>query len=278
MPPDKTPIVVAICSDLHAGSTVGLCPPRFTLDDGGDYVSSPAQRWLWRNWRHFWAKVQVTAEEHEALIVSICNGDLVDGNHHRTSQIITSNETEMMDLARKVLDPMIKLSDEVYIVRGTSIHTGESGRMEERIADDITTTVHDENRASWWHLPLSINGTIFDIAHHGSIGRLPWTKANAVNRIAGQIIIDYAESGHRPPNVVIRSHFHQYADTGANLESIRVISTPAWQLITGYVQRLKPGTLADIGGLIFTCFPKGRYEMELVRYRPKRRQPVKVLA
>ena len=56
MPPDEPPIIVAIISDLHAGSTVGLCPPRFTLDDGGDYVSSPAQRWLWRNWNHFWAK------------------------------------------------------------------------------------------------------------------------------------------------------------------------------------------------------------------------------
>ena len=277
MPPDEPPIIVAIISDLHAGSTVGLCPPRFTLDDGGDYVSSAAQRWLWRNWNHFWAKVKVTAEEHDALIVSICNGDLVDGNHFRTTQTVTPNETGMMRLASKVLEPIIKLSDEIYIVRGTAVHTGSSGRLEEKIADDITTVVRDEKRASWWYLPLNINGTIFDIAHHGRLGRLPWTTPNAVNSLAGQIIIHYAETGHKPPDVVIRSHLHRYADTGGNFDSIRVVATPAWQLITGYVHRLQPGALADIGGLIFTCFPKGRYEMELVRYRPKRRQPVKVL-
>jgi hypothetical protein len=183
-----------------------------------------------------------------------------------------------MRLASEVLKPMTDLSDEVYIIRGTAIHTGSSGRIEEKIADDITTSVHDKNRSSWWHLPLRVNGTVFDIAHHGSLGRLPWTKANAVNRIAGQTIIHYAETGDKPPDIVIRSHLHQYADSGTNFDSIRVIATPGWQLITGYVHRLQPGALADIGGLIFTCYPKGRYEMEVVRYRPKRRQPVRALS
>ncbi len=86
----------------------------------------------------------------------------------------------------------------------------------------------------------------------------------------------YAETGDKPPNVVIRSHLHQFADTGMNFNSIRLIATPAWQLITGYVHRLQPGALADIGGLIFVCYPGGKYELEVVRYRPKRRKPIRV--
>ncbi len=95
-------------------------------------------------------------------------------------------------------------------------------------------------------------------------------------RIAGQTIINYAETGDRPPDIVIRSHLHQYADSGTNYETIRVLATPAWQLITGYVHRLQPGSLADIGGLIFVCYPGGDYELDVVRYRPKRRKPIRV--
>lgn len=31
--------VVAIVGDLHCNSTLGLCPPRVALDDGGEYVA-----------------------------------------------------------------------------------------------------------------------------------------------------------------------------------------------------------------------------------------------
>ncbi len=271
------PIVVAVTSDQHAGSTIGLCPPRFTLDDGGDYVSSTAQRWLWRNWLHFWAKVKITAEKHEAKIVSVCNGDIVDGNHHRTTQSITGNETLQLRLALDVLKPMYKLADELFVIRGTEVHVGIAGRLEEKIAADLSITTWDGKRASWDHLLLDINGKLFDIAHHGKLGRLPWTVPNACFSIGSQVIVRYHETGDRVPHFVLRAHLHQYADTGTNYNTIRVISMPAWQLPSGYIHRIQPGALADIGGLIFVCYPGGDYALDVVRYRPKRRKPLRVL-
>lgn len=44
---------LVVISDTHIGDGLALCPPRCTLDDGGEYRQSGPQRELWRNWCHF---------------------------------------------------------------------------------------------------------------------------------------------------------------------------------------------------------------------------------
>jgi hypothetical protein len=270
------PIVLVVVSDLHAGSTVGVCPPRVELDDGGDYKASKAQKWLWQNWLDFCGKVEAKVGALDANLVVVFNGDCVEGNHHSTLQTITANSTTQIKIAQKVMAPLVNIADDVFIVRGTPAHVGESAKYEEHLADDLTNVVREsKHAASHWHLPLSIKGTVFDIAHHGSLGRLPWTRPNSVNKIAAAMIIDSHQRGAQVPNVVIRSHLHQYADTGNNYSKIRVIATPAWQLPTGYVNKIQPGAIADIGGLIFTCW-RNHYEVDIERYAPKPKQPIMV--
>ncbi len=270
----KNPIVFAVISDTHCGSTLGLFPPRFVLDDANTAGPSPAQRWMWRNFQLFCAKGKTTAEQHDAKIISLINGDIVEGVHHASSQLHTLNTNEMVRIAYAALESLIVLSEQVYVVRGTPSHVGPSSKHDEAFAKDISA-VKDGNRYSWWHLPLDVNGTRFDIAHHGKLGRLPHTKPNALNGVAIATIAEYSMSGDKPPHVVIRSHLHQFADTGLNYPT-RVIATPGWQLITGFIHRIQPGALADVGGLIFVCYPGGRYDLDVVRFRPKRRSPVKV--
>jgi hypothetical protein len=273
----KNPIVLAAVSDIHAGSSVGLCPPVVNLDDGGTYRTSKAQSWLWECWLDYCGQVEARADKLGANICAVVNGDAIEGNHHRTLQVISANETTQMRIAYKSLEPLVNIADDLYMMRGTPAHVAKSARLEEKLADDITIIMREsEHAATWWHLQLDVHGILFDIAHHGSLGRLPWTQANSANRIAAQIIVRAIESKQRPPDVVIRSHLHRYADTGQNFNTIRVIATPAWQLITGYVNRLNPGELADIGGLIFTCWPNGNYDYEVVRYQPEPGEPVKV--
>jgi hypothetical protein len=229
---------------------------------------------MWRNWKLYVAKVHGTAAQHDAHIIAVVNGDIIEGVHHRTSQLHTVNTNEHRRIAYAALEPLIKLSEQVYIVRGTPSHTGPSGKHEEAFGEDIGA-VMDDNRHSWWHLPLDVNGVRFDISHHGRMGRLPHTKPNALNGLAIATIAEYSMSGDKPPHVVIRSHLHQFADSGLNYPT-RVIATPGWQLITGYVHKVAPGSIADTGGLIFVCYPGGTYDLDVVRFRPKRRKPVKV--
>ena len=267
---NTAPIVVAVVSDLHSGSTVGLCPPIINLDDGGTYRAGHHQVWLWHCWKDFCKKARRRAKKQGGKFVAIVNGDATEGNHHHTRAVIGSgNETLQMRIAEANLGKLLEHADAAYFTRGTPAHVGGQSKLEEKIADNWTNVIrHSEAAATWWHLRLDVNGTLFDVAHHGSVGRLHWTKANSLGKIATTAIMQAHESGQRPANVVIRSHLHQYVDTGNNYRTIRVIGTPAWQLITGFVHRISPGSLADVGGLIFTCYPGGEYDCEVVRYQP----------
>lgn len=60
----KRPHVWAVVSDLHVNSTVGLCPASgVRLDDGGTYMPSNSQVWLWERWLETWSIVVEKAEE-----------------------------------------------------------------------------------------------------------------------------------------------------------------------------------------------------------------------
>lgn len=278
-PKQNKPVIVAVCSDLHAGSTVGLCPPTFQLDDGGTYKATSAQRWLWRSWKQYIGKVQDTAKQHGTGYQVIINGDAIEGNHHHTTQVISSNETTQMNIADAVLLPLLQDAGRAYFIRGTPVHVGSAARMEERIAGNYDHVVPDKETgaATHYQLDININGTRFDIAHHGPIGRLDWTKTNALGKVAIEAELRGWRTFGKPPHLLIRSHNHQYMNSHDNYP-VQVIGTPAWQLVTGYVQRLKPGALADIGGLIFTCWPGGRYDLEVVRFKPKPTAPERIVS
>ena len=53
--------------------------------------------------------------------------------------------------------------------------------------------------------------------------------------------------GDVPPDLAVRSHFHQFADSGQiHKIKTRAVALPAWQLATEYVHRVAE-SLADIG-------------------------------
>ena len=218
--------------------------------------------------------MQATAKRHGVGYTAILNGDVIEGNHHKTLAVVSSNETTQMRITEAALSPLLEDADKVYFVGGTPAHVGQSARLEHKVADNWDHVERDENDSPVrWHLRLDANGTLFDIAHHGKIGRLPWTRANGAHSLAAQTILQSVQSGQKIPDVVLRAHFHQYVDTYNNVQPTRLIAMPAWQLVTGYVQRFSPGALADIGGLIFTCWPGGDYELDVVRFRPKPTAP-----
>jgi len=266
--------LIAVVNDLHCGSTVALCPPEIELDDGGVFSASRPQRWLWQCWLDYWAEVRRARRPDDRLMI-IYNGDLVDGDHHGTSQIVSRNpEAQAAVLREAMAIPLALDADKIFVVRGTEAHVGKSGAAEEGLArrwrSDGLPVVGDPDTgtASWWHLRLDVDGLLIDVTHHGRTGMREHTRANAANLYAHDILLSYAKRRERFPDLCLRAHHHRFNDSGA-LCPVRVITNGAWQLHTGWSHGKFADTIADIGGLIVTV-EDGQYDVRMVEYQANR--------
>jgi len=275
MAPKARHTVVAVVSDLHCGSTLGMVPPEgVRLDDGGTYEPSKVQQWLWTCWEDFWGEVRTLKQQHKAQLYTIFNGDFFDGDHHRTTQIVSANPETQDYIADRVYSvPRALKAAEQFMIRGTEAHVGASGAVEESFARRHRMTRNPEDEAwSWWHLEMEINGILVEAQHHGKMGQLPWTKSNAVMQQAAHVFMERATRGVRHPDVSFRSHMHRWADS-YKAQPTRLIQTPAWQMKTAFAHKVAPNSPPDIGGIVMHIPPNGKYTIEEHLYVPEERAP-----
>lgn len=252
-----------------------MCPPTIKLDDGGEYTASKAQGWLWECWNAYVEQVHEMRMLHKAKLVWLFNGDAVDGNHHKTTQIMSGNPNAQAAAWNEVIRPVLALKpNHIVMTRGTSAHVGESACAEERIADglrrDHRPIVSDPatGAASLWHWYADIQGVRVDATHHGRIGQREHTRASGIVLYAHDVHLSYTKRGETPPDLAFRGHNHKFADSFDACKP-RVVATGAWQLGTGYVHKVAPDSIADIGGAI-TVIDAGQYMVEKVEYQAQR--------
>jgi len=269
------PVVVAVVSDVHAGGTTALCPDVIRLDDGGEYHASKPQRWLMANWREYWSRVEQARDRDDAELWAVFNGDAVEGDHHKTTQIMSANPNAQAAAWNAALSiPLDLKPDKIAIIRGTAAHVGQSASAEERIADglyrDKRPVIRDpeSGAASWWHWRPEVQGIRMDFTHHGRMGRLPRTRRSNLVLYAWDILDEHAESGHPHPHLCFRGHNHKRGDSG-DACPVRVIATGAWQLGTEHVKKVAPDSLADNHGAIVTI-RNGEHDVRHVQFYPER--------
>lgn len=274
------PILLANVSDVHAGSTLALCPDEIRLDDGGYYGASKPQRWLMGCFQEYWAWVDDLRVEYKADLWESFNGDAVDGDHHKTTQILSGNPNAQAAVWNAAIAiPLALKPKHIVIVRGTEAHVGQSASAEERIADGLRRDKRpiisdpDTGTASWWHWRPELQGVKLDITHHGRIGQREHTRASQIVLYAHDIHLAYTKNGERPPDLAFRGHNHKVADSFDAVKP-RVVATGAWQLGTGYVHKVQPDSLADIQGVAalihngeYTVFKK-QFHAERPTWRP----------
>ena len=262
----KRPVVIAVTSDHHAGSTLGLCPPEgVRVDDDSEYHPSKAQQWTWHCWENYWK--HVTARRKGCDLYCVYNGDAVEGDHHHTSQIISRNPEPQTYITERVFG-VPQEPDKVFVVRGTEAHVGPGASSEELLAKRLKAQRSETKTWSHWRLRMEVHGVRLDFQHHGRTGTRPWTRASALGTLATEIFYEHAAAGILAPHLALRSHRHLYGDSYDACPT-RVIQTPAWQLKTAHAHKVAPESIADIGGIIVTVNPDGTYEVEKKLYRPQ---------
>lgn len=275
MPKRSRPVVVAVVSDIHAGGTTSLCPDEIRLDDGGFYGASKAQRWLFANYRDYWQRIAAKRDALDAELYVVINGDLVEGDHHRTTQILSGNPNAQAAAWTECASVFLDLKpDKIAVIRGTGAHAGVSACSEERIADGLRRDKRpivsdpDTGSASWWHWRPEIQGVRLDFSHHGRMGRLPRTRGSQLVLYAWDITDEHVQSGHPIPHLAVRAHNHKKGDSG-DAAPVRVVATGAWQLGTEHVHKVATDSLADIGGAVIVI-DRGEYEFKHIHFQPER--------
>lgn len=270
----KTLVVI---SDLHSNSTVGLAKPTIQLDEGDTVSASTVRRWLFHTFENIMEQVRL---KYNGEVYGVINGDAVElDDKNRSIQLITHNRQEAIKIACEVLEPFFDMCRGVYVIRGTEAHTGLNAQGEEAIGQNFTNTIRnpETGAASWWWLPLDLDGVRLDIAHHpkgGGAGR-PMNSQGGIDRIASDALFNYANDGLAPPHLVIRSHLHGYRDSRDAFRT-RAIITPPMSLLTSYAHRIGVNASNDVGGLIIFC-DKGWYHVEPLLY-PVRKEEWQIIA
>jgi hypothetical protein len=247
--------IIAIFGDPHIGGSTALSTPTYSIHTGRAdettvcYANS-GQNWLWSNWQDYWAHIYRLAcdgHKHKTQpIVTICLGDLIDGNHHGTSQIMPEVQDQVA-LALDILQPIRDMSDKFYGVLGTEAHAGNNHDIEHQIYRTLQADAFD------YQLTLSIDGKVIDVAHASPMASLP-----AMYRIIG----DYENLPR--PDYIIRGHRHLVTDTGLEDRYTRMIVCPSWQLKTSYAKTLSNANRrSDIGGIIIN---NGILDVSRLRY------------
>lgn len=274
--------VLATIGDLHANSTVALCPPVFE-NENGTHLPTEAQEWLWACWLDYWSHVKTSLKpslwQKTLKLWLVVNGDMFEGRHHGTTEIITGDEEIQQDLGQMVLQPGLDLEPEfIFFTKGTSPHVGQAAKFERFFAKSLAKegypVVPNNETGSyvWDYLPLMVEGVYFDIAHHGKAGRLPHTTGPSMVRNAVYHEQKLRSAGEKIPDVAIRSHTHRGGDSGELNTAIRWLSLWPWQLTTDFGNYLDPGVILPVGGFWFIC-DKGGYDFKHKKYQGRRTPP-----
>jgi hypothetical protein len=272
--------IIAVVSDLHVGSSIGLCSSKLDLADGGTYQPSKFQAELYRGWQKFFQHVAGLPANKKALVVNgdLVDGDLVDGDHHGTVSIVTNNIEVQEDAAIQLLRPAAKGFDQVYVVRGTEAHTQPGAQSDERIAKGIGAALDESTgQYSRWQLWLDVDGVVFNVAHHIGTTSSAAYESSAVMREMVAALVEAGQWEQRLPDVLIRSHRHRYIKVAipSARGEIQTAVTPGWQLRTPFVEKMDRMRMPHIGGMI--CIVEdGICHIEAKIYPLKKIQPVKI--
>jgi hypothetical protein len=242
--------LITVVSDLHVGSSTGLCPvDGLELDDGGMYIPSKAQLEVARVWEKFFLDGKALKGIKKRVLV--VNGDTVDGFHHNTVALATNNVEVQEKGAIKLLGGISKYYDRVFMTRGTEAHVQQSGMSEERVAKAVGAEADEAGNHASWQLWMDVQGVIFNIAHHIGTTSSAAYESSAVMREMVAALVEAGQWRQQLPSVIVRSHRHRYIKVGIPSESgdIEAVVTPGWQLRTPFVEKIDRMRLPHIGGI-----------------------------
>ena len=237
--------VVAVLSDFHVGSLLGLAPRNFVSAD--QWHSGLV--WLWARWEEFQESLPVKID------LLILNGDLIDGGQRaqKGMEAWDTKPSRQTEALLEVLGPVIDRSEKVLVVPGTDYHEGPMGDALQAFISDLDNAVNPSEGITRWHWPVVIGGLKVSVLHG-----LSYAPVNRETPLGGELRAAVMSTERRErPDVIIRSHVHYFV----HVEHSRMhgFATPGFQLKTAFMNRnsVYKG-FPDVGGFWFAVDDESR--------------------
>jgi hypothetical protein len=226
--------MVVILSDLHIGSTVGLWPTGFVSNEGNHIGQNKFQEWLWECWCDAmqWSRKIIGKDAFDLVL----NGDLVDGIHHKTLQVMTPDPGDQTSAVLQTLNGLGLQWSKLHVIKGTEAH---SRNDEIRIGHALGAT--------GTHKPGSTHGTTSTSTCMGAFTTSPTTSARPpaptlrhrrIRSCLATLTHARARAGKPVPKVMVRAHRHRHG-IWQDGNQISII-TGAWQGLTRYGYKVVP--------------------------------------
>lgn len=246
--PVESSELVLVISDTHCGSDVGLLPPEVILDDGHKigYGKNKWQKWLWES---FESTLEVMlAKIGSSPFTLVLNGDLIEGMHHRSDEVVAAKIMEHLAIARASLGFIVESAAQVYVVRGTECHTRDTETVFAR--DFGLEKAHD-------FIQFEVNGVLIDARHHMPCTSRLHLEATALGIVAANNRSNAVRAGHKPARIFLRGHRH-IAGTYSDGECL-VACTGAFQGLTRHGKKVVTDSIPRPSMLLldFRGLPKG---------------------
>lgn len=205
-------------------------------------------------WQEFWGTWVPEATRKEPFAV-VHNGDAIDGCHHNSTTQISQNIEDQVDLAYKILKPVVEACEgRYYHIRGTEAHVGKSGIFEEQLAKRLGAIPNAEGQFARYDLWKRVGNALVHCLHHIGTTSSAAHESSAVNAELTASYVEAARWGNEPPDFIVRSHRHR--SIAVDLNSVKGyaagIVTPAWQGKTPFVWKVPGARLAtpQFGGIL----------------------------
>ncbi len=242
------PRLAVVISDLHAGSSLALVPKGFKTLEGIEIGMNPVQKWLMECWEDSWKWLDKLAGKDPWSL--ICNGDMVDGIHHRTVQIISPNLADHVSAAYNLIKEPSKKAHAVYLTKGTEIHTTttEDSLGYQLAARGINVVRPAKESGAFDSLLIKFAGTLCKFDHHVNSTSRPYLEASALSINMGAERVESSRAGYEVPKVFGRAHRHKFGSftDGHGL----MFTTPPWQASTRFGLKYAPHGVPQVGMVV----------------------------
>lgn len=167
---------LVLCGDFHCGSPRALMPPAFKTAEGNIVHQNTGQQWLWHHWQEWTNYIAAkTGGEPYALVLM---GDLIEGIHHGSAEVVSAALEDHVSMACDVLGPLADEANKTYVLLGTESHTRN---VEHAIARAIEAEPSPEGGA-WRDITITVNGTPTFFTHHAGTSSRVYLAASRPGR------------------------------------------------------------------------------------------------